>query len=320
MSAGIPVTDADHTMRLGDGRRFAWREYGMALGRPVLALHGTPGSRFMYAMAHDAAMRAGLRLIAPDRWAYGLTDPHPQPSLSAWAEDAAAFADALELERFSVLGLSGGGPYATATAAVLGDRVEALALVVPVGPIVGPLAGPDTLKNIGPKHRFSFTIAGPRPWLIRSAFATFAAMLRVAPGPTVRSLGLGTCEADRELLASPALQDHLARTFGAGLAPGALGSVIDLRMYSSPWDITPESITARTRIWIGDRDGIVPNAAITQLAHLIPGAVTLHLKNQGHFWIAPAHTPVLDWLANGNAETTPATSLSDGSGRSLTGK
>ncbi len=320
MSESTSAAPADHTLHLRNGRRFAWREYGMALGRPVLALHGTPGSRFMYAMAHDAAVRANLRLIAPDRWAYGLTDPHPRPSLSAWAEDAAAFADALKLERFSVLGLSGGGPYATAAAAVLGDRVDALALVVPVGPIVGPLAGPDALRGIGTRHRFSFTVAGPRPWLIRSAFATFAAMLRVAPGPTVRSLGLGTCEADRKLLATTGLQDHLARTFSAGLAPGALGSVIDLQIYSSPWDINPESITARTRIWIGEGDGIVPNPAITRLAQLIPGAETMCLENQGHFWIAPAHAQVLNWLNGENKETAPSAAISETSGRSLTRK
>jgi pimeloyl-ACP methyl ester carboxylesterase len=54
-------------MRLPDGRRIGYAEFGDAKGLPVLAIHGTPGSRYMFALTDQAARERGLRIIAPER-------------------------------------------------------------------------------------------------------------------------------------------------------------------------------------------------------------------------------------------------------------
>ena len=70
------VAPADQIATLTDGRRLAYRAYGDPQGAAVIALHGTPGSRFKYAGSHAAALRSGIRLIALDRWGYGGSSPH----------------------------------------------------------------------------------------------------------------------------------------------------------------------------------------------------------------------------------------------------
>ena len=59
---------------LGDGRRVGMAVFGAGEGFPVIALHGMPGSRLMYATMVQAAARRGVRLIAVDRPGYGRSD------------------------------------------------------------------------------------------------------------------------------------------------------------------------------------------------------------------------------------------------------
>ncbi len=48
-------------LTLADGRQLGYAEYGDPQGIPLLALHGTPGSRFMFALGDEPARDKGLR-------------------------------------------------------------------------------------------------------------------------------------------------------------------------------------------------------------------------------------------------------------------
>ncbi len=165
----------DGSLSLGDGRIITYRTYGDPGGRAVIALHGTPGSRLKFSGTAEAARRLGLRVVAPDRWGYGGTSIHPTPTLPAFADDVARLCHHLGLDRFAVMGVSGGGPYAAGTAALLSSRVTALALVAPVGPIAGE-AVPMTRF-----HQFCFGPLARKPTAVELVFRNFARLLRVAP-------------------------------------------------------------------------------------------------------------------------------------------
>ncbi len=105
-----PASSEDLT--LPDGRMLGYAEYGAPDGLPLIGFHGTPGSRFMFRLAHRHAAELGLRLLAPERPGFGLSAFHRGHTLSTYAADIAAFADALGVERFAVAGVSGGAPCA----------------------------------------------------------------------------------------------------------------------------------------------------------------------------------------------------------------
>ena len=63
--------------------------------KAVLAMHGTPGSRFMFALTDKAARERGLRIVAPERPGYGLSDFRRKDGLARAADDMSAFAYAL---------------------------------------------------------------------------------------------------------------------------------------------------------------------------------------------------------------------------------
>ena len=297
--------DADPTderLALGDGRVITCRIYGDPAGSAVIALHGTPGSRLKFSGTDAAARRLGLRLIAPDRWGYGGTSVHPTPTLAAFADDVARLCDHFGIDRFGVMGVSGGGPYAAATAARLASRVTALALVSPVGPI----AGEDVAMTRF--HRFCFGPLGRNPGAVEMVFRNFARLLRASPRMGL-AIGMANVPAaDRRVLSDAGVRQRLAATFREGLRPGAKGPVIDLGLFSAPWCIPLADARMPARLWLGTADRNVPLAAAQRLADALPACTTETLHGEGHLWVAQHYDEVLAWIARTVADDPLKTS------------
>lgn len=293
LTRDAPATLPDRIFVLRDRRVITFHEYGDERGFPVLALHGTPGSRLKYTAAHTEAKRLGLRLICPDRWGYGRSDRHPAPRLAAYADDAGQLLDRLGAQEFSVVGISGGGPYAAAVAAVLVRRVRALALVSPVGPVTG-------MQGAGMRlfHRMCFQLLGRTPGAMRLAFGFYRAMLQVAPDKAILLASARAGDVDKATMRLPDVRRRLSETFRAGLERGVCGAVVDMKLFSQAWNVELREIAAATRIWIGSEDRNVPQGAVAALARAIPDARLTTLEGEGHFWISRHYGEVLNWLAS----------------------
>ena len=127
-------------MALTDGRRLEYADLGDPEGVPVIFLHGTPSTGGQGAVVAEAAGSHGVRLIAPSRPGYGASTMSP-PGLASTANDTLELADQLGLERFALLGSSGGGPFALAMAASAPERVIAIAV----------LASPSNYAEVKPE-------------------------------------------------------------------------------------------------------------------------------------------------------------------------
>ncbi|MBA3261730.1 MAG: alpha/beta hydrolase [Thermoleophilaceae bacterium] len=120
------------------GGKFAISELGDPAGQPVVYCHGGLNSRRDIHFAARVARRAGVRILAIDRPGIGGSTPQRERTLSTWGGDVERVADALELDRFTVLGWSFGGPFALACASVLGTRVGAVGIVGGMTPLDRP--------------------------------------------------------------------------------------------------------------------------------------------------------------------------------------
>jgi pimeloyl-ACP methyl ester carboxylesterase len=289
MSAG----GEDRILRLAEGRRLGFRVWGDAGGRPLLFLHGTPGSRLKFAIAHEAGRAFRLAIVAPDRWGYGLSDPHPSPSLGAFAEDMAALMDHLGHRRFAVGGISGGGPYAAAVAARLAPRIGALALISPMGPI----ADGEIWHSLSRFHRVSFATLARWPMATAAVFGIFRLSLVHSPRAAARLATLRAGAKDKALLARPDVAGRLLGSFREGLRPGMAGPTSDLRIFATPWGVDLSAIRAPARLWIGTTDTAVPLTAARLLARSISDCELRELPGEGHFWVAANHAEVLEWVA-----------------------
>ena len=278
-------------LSLPDGRRVACFEYGDPGGLPVLALHGTPGSRLMFALADKAARDRGIRLIAPERPGYGLSDYRRSESLAQIAEDLSAVADAYRLGRFAVIGVSGGGPYAVAAASAMPDRVSLLALVAPIGEVA------DTQLRLSRFQRLLFRRLARRPWVSRLFFRRLRSMLFKSPDAAYRWLMRRVRAPDRELLARSGVRINLQAAMGEGLRPGVEGVAQDLRLYCSPWRLRLADIDVPTIIWQGSDDPVVPPEAAYALARALPNCRLDVIPAAGHYWVYSRFGLILDAVA-----------------------
>jgi len=120
------------------GSRFHYTERGDRTAPPVILLHGVTG----HARTWDnesAALASRSRVLALDQRGHGDSDPPPDTdyTIATLAGDLAAFADALALPRFALVGLSLGGRVAIQYASTHPARATRL-VVVDIGPDIAP--------------------------------------------------------------------------------------------------------------------------------------------------------------------------------------
>lgn len=277
-------------LRLADGRRLVYAEFGDPHGPPVLALHGTPGSRFMFALTDAAARERGLRIVAPERPGYGLSDFRRLDTLPQMAQDVKALADALELRRFALIGVSGGGPHAVAAAASMGSRIALLALVSPVGPIA-ECRGRIRMSRL---HRLIFTRMGRSPRACAAFFWSLRSLVRWTPGVAYRGLTQRVTQSDRSVLARPEVRANLQMAIREGLRPGINGALQDLRLFCAPWGLPLADIDVPAVMWQGSDDTIVPPQAAYHLAETLPNCRLDVIQGAGHYWVFDQFGRVLD--------------------------
>jgi pimeloyl-ACP methyl ester carboxylesterase len=283
------LVDDPRTIQLRDGRTLAYSDSGDADGFPVISCHGTPSCRLPGAWA-DAARHAGARFVQPDRPGYGRSDFHPGLTLLEWARDVAELADALGLERFAVVGTSGGGPYAAACGYGHRDRVAALAMVCGMGPFWdAPEVDRCATEQSGAWIRELVDLGradeAQAVAHAREECEQDAAMVDRDPEEWVRFWFTNDemPEADREASARPDVRDWHFAAVREALRSGIEGYVQDeLILTVRPWGFRVEDIAIPTYVWHGEADTLVPVGSARYVAGAISGCRARFLPGEGH--------------------------------------
>ena len=271
----------DSTIRLPDGRQLAFAEYGDPTGAPVMLFHGLPGSRLAWALLPDDPFPAGLRIIAPDRPGYGRSDPKPGRSLLDWAKDVKDFTDHLQLKRFAIVGISGGGPGALACASAMPERLSCVGVVAGAA----PTDAPGVFEGMSKINRFFMRLAWRAPYLSTLNTRFVAIVVRRNPGRYVDAMQRKLHALDRAALARSGIRDMLVRDFTEALRQGGQGMVDDMAAnHGNPWGFALNQIEAEVLFWYAAEDHSVPPAMGRYLAEQIPGSEYHLVENAGHLW------------------------------------
>lgn len=277
-------------LTLPDGRRLAWCERGDPCGAPIFAFHGLPGSRLQAHPDERIDRNARARVIHVDRPGFGLSDFTPRKRLGDGATDIARIADHLHVDRFALVGVSGGGPYACACACELGKRVIRTALVSAVGP-------PGTMAFAkSPLVRMGFAAAASVPWLIALPIAIAARLAARTPGFYLDRLIASLPACDREVLSRPEIRAVLVQDVAEAFRNGHAGFLQDLRLEAGPWGLALDRVSGPVGLWHGALDETVPPIAMEALAAVLPHATVKLFPQTGHFFVFDIWGEILSWL------------------------
>lgn len=273
------------TLDLKCGRILAYAIYGSTdLSAPTIFLfHGMPGSRICGRSFEDKCIKTGARLVTIDRPGCGNSTFAPR-TLAQWPEDALALADHLGIETFSVVGASGGAPFALACARYIpATRLSRTMLVCGIGPVESVGWMPWALMQLA-------------PWAIK-LFATYF-LLPGLLGPYIdkdasqlKSLIESQCITPEEK-AQIATQDGKRGLDDAVLQyleafkQGSEGAMHDGRLLSSAWGFRVEEIVGqRVRLVHGDQDTHAPLSMAKWVDRRLGGGRLKVVEGGTHFTV-----------------------------------
>lgn len=270
----------EETFTLPDGRTLGCLMCGAEDGFPVFCFHGFPGCRLDYAGFAQPAARRGLLLISPDRPGIGLSSPQPGRTLLDAPKDVKALADALDLPRFALYGVSGGGPYALACAWALPER--AVGAVVAGG--LGPLEDDRALDGMNLSNRALFSVAKVWPRAVRLSVGGTAWLMGKHPSWYLRAMNRVLPKSDRDRLGRPdgGRAKHTRAQSAQIFAQGPDAVAEEAVLYTRPWGFSPADIAVPVHFFHGEEDKNVPIRAARLLSRQIRGSVRHFCRGEGH--------------------------------------
>ncbi|AZH24912.1 alpha/beta fold hydrolase [Haloplanus aerogenes] len=270
-AAHPPSTESVDCVPIDDDRHVAYAEYGDPTGRPVLFLHGTPGSHRLGRLFDDTARREGVRLLAIDRPGYGRSSPWPTRDLTDTGAFVVPVLDDVGVDRAGVVGFSGGGPHALALAATHGARVERVDVVSG--------ATPPSVGETPTTQRLLETLASTAPSLLRGLFRGQATLAEFFP-PAVVVSQYTTAEGRASL--SDDVAALVARDFVEAFAQTRRGAVTELRLLSAPWPFSLSTLDVSVNLWHGANDTNVPVEGVRRFCDRLPDAQLTVFEDADH--------------------------------------
>ena len=267
-------------LRLRDGRRVGFAEFGPADGRPLLWLHGTPGARRQIApQARELAHERGVRIVSIERPGVGESTPHRYEALTDFARDVEQLCAALGIGEFAVAGLSGGGAYALACAHELRSRVVSVGVLSGIAPTVGEDAAEGGLvaitRGFAPVLRHgSRAVGGTLSGLIR--------LLEPLADRAVDFFARVISPADEPLFEDQAMRRMFVEDLVLAARQNFQAISLDLALFTRPWGFALGDVAVPVHLWHGDADRIVPVEHGTHLSQRIPGSELRIRPGEGH--------------------------------------
>ncbi len=275
---------ATRTHRLPDGRALAFCEFGDPDGDPVFHAHGVPSSRLEGALLHDSACKHGFRVISTDRPGIGRSTYLPNRTFLDYPKDISSLADVLGLERFGVMGASGGGAHTAVCAYAIPDRLTANLTLCPFTSFA-EFPAPETL--LSGAEAVTWRMSRVSPALV---FAMCGLM-----GLAVRGLGkryeawaaaaaANTARPDGDVArAQPEKMKMLGRITAEAFAQGGRGVAADTLIQYSDWGFRLADMRGRIQLFHGTEDRLVPFEFGRFIAEHAPHCAFHPLEGWGHF-------------------------------------
>jgi pimeloyl-ACP methyl ester carboxylesterase len=275
----------EREVQLRDGRLVRAYDSGQGDTLTLVWHHGSPQTGALLPPLLSAAAGRGIRLVSYARPSYGGSTPSPGRDVASAASDLEQVADALDVDRFAVMGASGGGPHALACAALLPGRVTGVACLASIAPFTEDF---DWFAGMAGGGGLWASLAG------REARARFAEQDQFDPASFTAA----------DWAALSGAWKSLGADAESANADGPGGLIDDDVSFVTPWGFDLASIAAPVLLVQGGEDRIVPPAHADWLLRQLPAAELWLRPRDGHVSVLAACPVAMDWLA-GHAADAP---------------
>lgn len=273
------------SVKLSDGRSLSFARFGDPSGKPVFYFHGFPGSRLEPQSNHDAFLKAGIQLLALDRPGIGHSTRKNKRKLLDWPDDVVEIAKILKLEKFSILGVSGGGPYALACARAIPGYLNKVTVACGLGPVDAPNATSGMMLS----NRVLFRYGKFFPPVLHLSTFLMVRQLSSKPAKGLKKFVEGLPEPDRLVLSKTDAQDFVAASAVEGVRQGSGPLLEEIGIYSRSWGFKLEDLNVPVSLFQGEVDIDVPPSMARHQASLIPDCEINLYPNDGHFSLLVNH-------------------------------
>jgi pimeloyl-ACP methyl ester carboxylesterase len=266
-------------IELRDRRRLGYVESGPREGMPVLYCHGAIGTPLERSVELEAIVwDLGVRHVAVSRPGFGGSDPAPGRGMLSFAADLRELADALGLQRFDLVGVSAGGPYALAAAHEMGERVRRVALCSSLS----PLCAPHRTRGLALRNRLALGLLASAPGLCVALGDRALPLIRHHPGVLARLVAAGAERPERPALRGPAEALAASSSFLDAARDGVRGMIDDYLVCCRAWDFSPSGVSAEVQLWHGLADRLVRVDHALALAATLPRCEVFFDPDEGH--------------------------------------
>lgn len=257
------------------------KEWG-ALDKPVLFLvHGFPGCSEHGKLVSMSPLWESFRLIAVDRPGYGESTVQKNLTFLKFASQIKDLFKKQNIDKFSVISVSGGAPYALAVAYVMKDQVIKLTSVGGIAPL--------TLQNFKFMNRNQ-----KKTWIAQRLIPTRVLQFGLnrvwAQGLDKLEQALFTeiesfSEPDRKVFMHPEIQPVLIESTQLALKQGPAGIIHDIKIFAKNWGFPLNEITCPVTLWHGGADDVVHLRFAQDMHGYLPKATLNFVEEEGHYSI-----------------------------------
>jgi pimeloyl-ACP methyl ester carboxylesterase len=241
----------------------------------------------MAELTHDAACDVGVRIISPDRPGIRDSDFQADRRLLDWPPLLAALADRLEIERFRIFAISGGAPYAYASAWMLPGRVEKMA-VASGAPPIAELQDRSGLLSL---YNRMLALRESRPGLLRTLFHLARPFASMKMPVRIRPLLLKILQpCDANVLRDSRSFEACFESARQAWRSSAAGVMADAEIYAEPWGFPLEEVRAPVDLWHGRKDRTFSFQLAEEIAARLPKCELHLVEETGHYSLPIRHT------------------------------
>jgi pimeloyl-ACP methyl ester carboxylesterase len=270
-------------LELKDGRQLGFAEYGTPDGQPIFYFHGLPGSRLEAGHLHEVAAANNIRLIGLDRPGMGLSSIEPKRSILSWVADVEAFADSMGINKFSIIGHSGGAPFVAACAYIMPHRLNGAVIVSGMAPFENPEATASLVRG----QRIVNRIIKTMPWI--AAVMMKLTFIMLNKPSMLKKMTQQMPEVDQLVFNDPESGKAIINATKEAFRNGVSGVAQEIILTLKPWGFNLENINVPITIFQGGQDKQAPEMHAKIYAKLIPNANLVFFKDEGHISILQNH-------------------------------